>query len=68
MNFAFAIFKYFPFGGLQRDMLRMAEAAVRRGHRVTVFASSWDGDPPPDGGGALPHGGDCPELRCDGHA
>lgn len=49
MNFAFAIFKYFPFGGLQRDMLRMAEAAVRRGHRVTVFASSWDGDPPPDG-------------------
>lgn len=49
MNFAFAIFKYFPFGGLQRDMLRMAEVAVRRGHRVTVFASSWDGDPPPDG-------------------
>lgn len=49
MDFAFAIFKYFPFGGLQRDMLRMAEAAVRRGHRVTVFASSWEGEPPPGG-------------------
>lgn len=49
MNFAFAIFKYFPFGGLQRDMLRMADAAVRRGHHVTVFTSSWEGDPPPEG-------------------
>ena len=49
MNFAFAIFKYFPFGGLQRDMLRMAECAVGRGHRVTVFTASWKGEEPPDG-------------------
>lgn len=49
MNFAFAIFKYFPFGGLQRDMLRMAECAAGRGHRVTVFTASWKGEEPPDG-------------------
>ncbi len=49
MNAAFAIFKYFPFGGLQRDMLRIAACAAGRGHRVTVFTTSWKGDPPPEG-------------------
>lgn len=49
MNFAFALFRYFPFGGLQRDMLRMAECAVRRGHCVTIFTSEWNGEPPADG-------------------
>ena len=49
MNFAFAIFKYFPFGGLQRDMLRMAVCAAGRGHRVTVFTASWKGEEPPEG-------------------
>lgn len=46
MKFALALFKYFPHGGLQRDMLRMAEAAAARGHEVTVFTGSWHGAPP----------------------
>lgn len=49
MNFAFALFRYFPFGGLQRDMLRMAECATRRGHSVTIFTTEWNGEPPADG-------------------
>ena len=49
MNFAFALFRYFPFGGLQRDMLRMAECAVRRGHSVTIFTTEWNSEPPADG-------------------
>lgn len=48
MRLAMVIFKYFPYGGLQRDMSRMAAAALRRGHAVTVFASSWAG-PVPEG-------------------
>lgn len=46
MKFAFIIFKYFPFGGMQRDMLRTANALVARGHSVEVFALSWQGELP----------------------
>ena len=50
MNIVFAIFKYFPHGGLQRDMMRIAEALLRRGDRVTVFCHIWDDDSPiPEG-------------------
>ena len=34
MRFAFASFKYFPYGGLEKDMLRMAECAALRGHET----------------------------------
>lgn len=47
MNLAIAIFKYFPFGGIQHDFMRIAEAAHRRGHRITVYAYDWKG-PVPD--------------------
>ncbi len=43
MHFAFCLFKYFPFGGLQRDFLKIARAALARGHRVTVFTMAWQG-------------------------
>ncbi len=43
-HLAFIIEKYFPFGGLQRDMRRFALACAARGHRVTVFTTSWEGD------------------------
>jgi UDP-glucose:(heptosyl)LPS alpha-1,3-glucosyltransferase len=48
MKFAFIIFKYFPFGGMQRDMLRTANELVKRGHMVEVFTLSWQGDFSPD--------------------
>jgi UDP-glucose:(heptosyl)LPS alpha-1,3-glucosyltransferase len=46
MNLAFCIFKYYPFGGLERNFLRILEEALRRGHSVTVFTMSWDGEIP----------------------
>ena len=50
MNLLFPIFRYFPHGGLQRDMLRIAEAAVKRGHSVTVATMEWRSpDKPPEG-------------------
>lgn len=48
MKFAFIIFKYFPYGGMQRDMLRTAIELVKRGHQVEIFTMSWDGDLVPD--------------------
>ncbi len=46
MKIAFALYRFFPFGGLQRNMRAMAEEAVKRGHQVTVFCGQWDGDEP----------------------
>jgi len=46
MKFAFIIFKYFPFGGMQRDMLRTANELVKRGHAVEIFTMTWQGQLP----------------------
>lgn len=48
MNLAFALYKYFPYGGLQRDMLRIAQACVARGAVVTIYCADWQGDLPAD--------------------
>ena len=44
---AFALYKYFPYGGVQRDALRIAERCRERGYEVEFFAAHWDGDRPP---------------------
>lgn len=49
MQLAFVIFKYFPFGGAQRDMMRIARECVKRGHEVHVYTLSWKGEPPEAG-------------------
>ena len=50
MRLLFPIFRYFPHGGLQSDMLRIAEAALRRGHEVTIATMAWQSEAaPPDG-------------------
>lgn len=46
MRLAFCLFKYFPHSGLARDMLRIADEAVVRGHSVDVYAREWQGDKP----------------------
>jgi UDP-glucose:(heptosyl)LPS alpha-1,3-glucosyltransferase len=47
-KFAFCLFEYVPFGGMQRDLLRIIEVCRGRGHRVDVFARYWQGDLPED--------------------
>jgi UDP-glucose:(heptosyl)LPS alpha-1,3-glucosyltransferase len=46
MRFAFVLFKYFPFGGLQRDFSRIAEALIDLGHEVDAYCIIWDGPMP----------------------
>jgi UDP-glucose:(heptosyl)LPS alpha-1,3-glucosyltransferase len=48
MKIAFCLLNYFPFGGLQRDFLRIAKECVRRGHEVHVYTMRWDGPAEPD--------------------
>lgn len=46
MIVAFCLYKYFPFGGLQRDFMRIAQTVAARGHHVRVYTQSWEGDCP----------------------
>ncbi len=47
MKLAFCLFRYFPFGGLQRDFLRIAHECIRRGHSVDVYTMKWEGPEDP---------------------
>ena len=50
MKIAFCIFKYFPFGGIQRDLMKMVAECRSRGHGVRIYAIHWRDDGPlPDG-------------------
>lgn len=48
MKFAFCLYKYFPYGGLQRDFIRMARECQARGHTVKVYVLTWKGKVPDD--------------------
>ncbi len=47
MQLAFCLYKYFPFGGMQRDFLRIAQACQARGHGIRAYVLSWQGEIPP---------------------
>jgi len=46
MTLAFLIYSYFPYGGQQRDFLRIANACAERGHKIIVYTMKWQGDIP----------------------
>lgn len=46
MQLAFLLYKYFPFGGLQRDFLRIAQVCQQRGHDIRVYTMGWEGEQP----------------------
>ena len=48
MKLAFVLFDYFPFGGLQRDCVKIARACATRGHTVTLVTRTWQGEKPAD--------------------
>lgn len=46
MKLAFVLFKYFPYGGLERDFLRIAKECQKRGHEIHAYTFIWEGDIP----------------------
>ena len=46
MKLCFLIYTYFPYGGQQRDFMRIVKESRQRGHEVHVFAFSWEGSVP----------------------
>lgn len=46
MLIALCLFKFFPYGGLQRDFLAIGKELYKRGHQIRVYTRSWQGDKP----------------------
>lgn len=46
MKLCFLIYHYFPYGGQQRDFLRIASSCIKRGHQVSVYTLRWQGEMP----------------------
>ncbi|MBT8145828.1 MAG: glycosyltransferase family 4 protein [Gammaproteobacteria bacterium] len=43
MKLGFLIYSYFPYGGQQRDFLKIAKECIARGHQVIVYTMKWEG-------------------------
>ena len=37
MTLAFLIYSYFPYGGQQRDFMRVLRECQQRGHQISVY-------------------------------
>jgi len=47
MKLAFVLYIYVPYGGLQKDFLKIASECHSRGHDVSVYTMGWEGTIPP---------------------
>ena len=46
MRIAFCLFKYFPYGGIQRDLLKLGRECRARGMNVRIYTIRWLAEPP----------------------
>ena len=46
LHIAIAVLRYFPYGGLERNMLAIAEELQSRGHHVHIYTLNWEGEKP----------------------
>ncbi len=46
MKIAVCLFKYFPYGGLQRDFVEISRELLSRGHTLVVYTGAWEGEKP----------------------
>jgi UDP-glucose:(heptosyl)LPS alpha-1,3-glucosyltransferase len=46
MKLGFCLFKYFPYGGLQKDFMDIALQCQKDGHQVFVYTLAWQGEMP----------------------
>ncbi len=46
MRIVFILHRYFPYGGLQRDLFAVASLCAAAGHQVRIHAQRWEGPEP----------------------
>jgi len=60
LSLRFVLQHYFPYGGQQRDFVKIANTALSRGHRVQALVQTWEGD--------IPDGIEVVRLSVSGHS
>jgi len=65
LKLIFCLYEYFPYGGLQRDFMKITNIAMERGHSVKILTMGWHGKIP-DGLDVqlLPHSAISNHRRC----
>lgn len=48
MKLAVCLFKFFPYGGLARDFMRIMQACLETGDHLDVYVMEWQGEVPDD--------------------
>lgn len=48
MKFAIVLYSYFPYGGLQQDLLKILQVCELQNIDVTIFCMEWEGEKPED--------------------
>ena len=43
---AILLYKYFPYGGLQKDFLLITKELLSRNHDIKIFTRNWEGKVP----------------------
>lgn len=46
MLIGFCLYRWFPYGGLQRNLVKIALECQKRGHSIRVYTLKWEGDVP----------------------
>lgn len=46
MQLAFCLFRYYSYGGLERDFFRIARECAHRGHDINIYTMAWEGKIP----------------------
>lgn len=44
MKLAFCLFNYFPYGGLERNFLKISMECIARGHSLDIYTMWWEGE------------------------
>ncbi len=46
MKLAFLIHKFYPYGGMEKNFLRMVHACIDKGHEIHIFTMYWQSEKP----------------------
>lgn len=44
MKLAFCLYNYFPYGGMEKNLLNISKECLKRGHSLDIFTMSWEGE------------------------
>ena len=68
LGLAFCLFEFVPVGGMQRNLVRIAQQCRARGHRIDIYCRVWQGPAQPSNVITLSGSGVSNHQRCKSFA